>query len=217
MDLRITRSRAASWEPSKPSDLSPNCFRRSVLDSFGSKSAILRLPAPKSRHKNDFVFSIQTSPPFPAIKSAPRKTKVECRGKSLCWLLKIPCMVKYKKQNPLNLCLALPGSTQNFGAKISDGCFQSDRQGHLRCPVQQFLGAGDVGPTLPRIILWQRFENNLAARAGEANDFPRELEHGHFARVADVHRLVRVAQHQPVNAFNQVRAVAKAARLGAVA
>src|SRR5205809_6482378 len=56
--FRITRPRAASWEPSNPSDFSPNCFRRSVPDSFGSNSAILRLPAPKSMHKNDFVFSI---------------------------------------------------------------------------------------------------------------------------------------------------------------
>src|SRR5436189_1751203 len=62
MDLRITRSRAASWEPSNPRDLIPNCFSRRVPDSLGSNSAILRLPAPKSRHKNDFVLNIQTAP-----------------------------------------------------------------------------------------------------------------------------------------------------------
>src|SRR5205823_3571828 len=62
MAFKTTRSRAASWEPSKPRDFSPNCFKRSVPDSFGSNSAILRLPAPKSTHKNDFEFSICTSP-----------------------------------------------------------------------------------------------------------------------------------------------------------
>src|SRR5437667_1611578 len=59
MAFRMTLSRAASCEPSNPSGFKPNSLSRRVPDSFGSNSAILRLPAPKSRHKNDFVFSIK--------------------------------------------------------------------------------------------------------------------------------------------------------------
>jgi hypothetical protein len=39
----------------------PNWRKRRAPVSVGSNSAILRLPAPKSRHKNDFVFSISSN------------------------------------------------------------------------------------------------------------------------------------------------------------
>ena len=42
-----------------------------------------------------------------------------------------------------------------------------------------------------------------------------EFEHGHFRRVADVHRPGAGAHHQPVNAFDQIRHVTEAAGLAA--
>src|SRR5438477_4976735 len=56
--FRRTFSRAVSWEPSNPSDLIPNLLSDNVPASLISNSATLRLPAPKSKHKNDFELSI---------------------------------------------------------------------------------------------------------------------------------------------------------------
>src|SRR6267154_2528460 len=58
--LRIVASRLDSCAPSAPRDLSPYCFRRRLPASFTSNSASLRLPAPKSTARNDFVFNIST-------------------------------------------------------------------------------------------------------------------------------------------------------------
>src|SRR5438128_2702404 len=104
---------------------------------------------------------------------------VEHKRESLCWLLKIQSMVKYKKER-FNLSSGLFRSIQNFLAEISDGFFQPDGQRHLRRPVQQTLRAANVRPPLLRVILRQRFENNFAARARTANDFPRKLQHAHL-------------------------------------
>src|SRR5437867_2309036 len=54
----IVASRVDSWAPSAPRDLRPYCLRRKPPASLTSNSANLRLPAPKSTARNDFVFSI---------------------------------------------------------------------------------------------------------------------------------------------------------------
>ena len=45
----------------------------------------------------------------------------------------------------------------------------------------------------------------------------RKFQHGHFRRIADVHRQIVVAHHQPVDALDQVRHIAEAAGLVALA
>src|SRR6185295_1616036 len=54
----IACSRVASWVPSWPSDLNPNCFNNNPPASLTSNSANLRLVAPKSTARNDLFFSI---------------------------------------------------------------------------------------------------------------------------------------------------------------
>src|SRR6266446_5734120 len=54
----IVASRVDSWAPSAPRDLRPYCFKRKPPASLTSNSASLRVPAPKSTARNDFVFSI---------------------------------------------------------------------------------------------------------------------------------------------------------------
>ena len=54
----MTFSRVASCAPSAPSGLMAKVLRRKPPASLVSNSASLRLPAPKSTARNDFVFSI---------------------------------------------------------------------------------------------------------------------------------------------------------------
>ena len=61
--------------------------------------------------------------------------------------------------------------------------------------------------------LWTILLLDLVAR----DDGLGELQHRHLGRVADVHRQVVIAHHQPVDAFDQIGDVAKAARLRALA
>src|SRR5437867_11967433 len=56
----MAASRVASWVPSWPRDLNPYCLRHKPPASVNSNSANLRLVAPKSTTKNDFLFSIST-------------------------------------------------------------------------------------------------------------------------------------------------------------
>src|SRR5579885_60903 len=109
-----------------------------------------------------------------------------------------------------------PGRS-NLGSKIRNRLLQSLRQRHLRFPVQNFSRLGNVGAALFGIVLRQRFENDSAPGTGGANDFPGELQHRQFRRVADVHGQIVIAHHQPVDAFDQVGNVTEAAGLSALA
>src|SRR6266542_1911813 len=60
MPLSMAASRVASWVPSWPRDLKPYCLRHKPPASVNSNSDSLRLVAPKSTTKNDFLFSIDS-------------------------------------------------------------------------------------------------------------------------------------------------------------
>src|ERR1035438_7377078 len=98
-------------------------------------------------------------------------------------------------------------------AEIRNRVGQSVGELHFGFPFQKLLRLGDVGLALLRIVLRQRLEDDFAFGLCRADDFPGELAHGQFRRIADVHRQIVIAHHQPVDAFNQIRDVAKAARL----
>src|SRR4051812_1439813 len=58
MAVNTTFSRLESWEPSMPRGLMPYCLSDSPPAWFTSNSATFTLPAPKSRHKNDFELNM---------------------------------------------------------------------------------------------------------------------------------------------------------------
>src|SRR3954466_4724652 len=120
-----TFSRLESWEPSMPRGLMPYCLSDSPPAWFTSNSATFTLPAPKSRHKNDFelnMFFLTTAGPktfcpaqppreystrsprpilFSAFQSGPFRhepSKGCLLRKSACWLLETKTPVKHKRQ-----------------------------------------------------------------------------------------------------------------------
>ena len=88
---------------------------------------------------------------------------------------------------------------------------------YLRLPAEDFLGAGDVGLSHFGIVHGKWFLLDRASRSGDAKDFLAELSDRHFARVADVHRLVKIRHHQTENSIDQVGDIAEAAGLRTVA
>src|ERR1017187_1479652 len=92
--LRIIASRAVSWAPSAPRDLRPYCFKRKPPASLISNSASLRLPAPKSTARNDFVFSIYGCDIRPT-KPGPPELGQPADGR--WWLQETPVRVKWKE------------------------------------------------------------------------------------------------------------------------
>ena len=74
--------------PFGPSDLRPYCFKRKPPASLTSNSASLRLPAPKSTARNDFVFSIYCCG-IQADKTLAARARVNLTG-SRWWLQKTP-------------------------------------------------------------------------------------------------------------------------------
>ena len=103
------------------------------------------------------------------------------------------------------------------GLKVSNGFFQSPRQGHLGLPLQPRARPCYIRSALFRVVLGQRFEHQLAPRTGGADNFLRKFEHGHLSRIANIHRLGMSAHHQRVNAFNQIGDVAETPRLPSIA
>lgn len=62
-------------------------------------------------------------------------------------------------------------------------------------------------------VLRQRLVYNAAARGSGLDDLLGELPDRQFLRVADIDGIISIAHHQPINAFNQVRAITKTAGL----
>ena len=157
-------------------------------------------PPPVDNHKN----------PCTTLSTAYRRKPAAIRAESTKLRGKI-------HQEQLLQLLVAKISWLNFSSKIRNRVRESIRQLHFRFPFQKFFSLGDVGFALLRIVLRQRLENNFALRFGRADDFFRELDHRHFRRIANVHGQVVVAHHQPIDAFNQIGAVTKTARLRAFA
>ena len=84
---------------------------------------------------------------------------------------------------------------------------------NFRCPPKQFLRLGNIRAALLRIVLWQRLENNLRRILEMFANFLRELQNRDLFRIPDVGRQVFVRHRQLVDAVDQIRNIAKAARL----
>ena len=57
---------------------------------------------------------------------------------------------------------------------------------HFKFTTQNFLGFGDVGPALHRVIFGQGIESRLELNACEAGNYLLELPDGDFIGAADV-------------------------------
>src|SRR5439155_15016275 len=88
----MVASRVLSCAPSAPNDLRPYCLSRRPPASLTSNSANLRVPAPKSTARNDFVFSIclETQP---GLVSPPMWFRIEGNPS---WLLEMFTAVNRK-------------------------------------------------------------------------------------------------------------------------
>ena len=88
---------------------------------------------------------------------------------------------------------------------------------HLGLPTQHFTCSGDIRLTNFGIIDGKWLVLDLGRGAGDAANFFTELSDGHFARVADIHRFVKMTLHESEDAVNEIGYKAKAAGLTAIA
>jgi hypothetical protein len=115
-------------------------------------------------------------------------------------------------QTPAEFCESL--TLVGFGSEVGDGFLEAFVEGYFGFPAEEFAGAGDVGLALFGVVLGKGFKDEFAFGAGNFEDGFGELEHGHFARVADVHGEVGVAHHEAIDAFDEIGTVAETAGLG---
>src|SRR5262249_28721710 len=101
--------------------------------------------------------------------------------------------------------------------KVFKSSGQAVFQRHLRFPVKELSGARDVRLPLLGVVDRQVAVLDAAPRPAEAQDLLRELEHGDLVRVAEVDRELVAAVEGREDATHQVRDVAEAAGLRAVA
>jgi hypothetical protein len=97
---------------------------------------------------------------------------------------------------------ALRRGDSDFAPEELDGPGQPLGQRDFRSPTKNLSGPRNIRPALPGIILRQGPEGDPAARLSCADDFLSELQHGHFHRVAYIHRLIIPTHHEPVDPFN---------------
>ena len=70
--------------------------------------------------------------------------------------------------------------------KVIQGLAQAGFEIDLWFPLQQPASLGDIGTTLLRIILWQRFVANLTLGSRHLQDQLGAIQDREFVRIADI-------------------------------
>src|SRR5262245_63667701 len=110
-----------------------------------------------------------------------------------------------------------PLSDSDSGAEVLDGRAQSLLEIRPRLPAEQLARKPDVGLTDLWVVNRERTVHDAAVPTHEPQDRLRELEDRHLARVAEVHGTVVAGFEKSDDALDEIRDVAEAARLLAVA
>jgi hypothetical protein len=109
----------------------------------------------------------------------------------------------------------LRSSSTQQPAEIIDGAGQPGVEINGRIPVQDVAGQIDVRHAAYRIIHRQRVVLDACAGTHHADDLRRQLQHGEFARIAEIDRAGDVVRrvHEPNQTVDHVLDVAERARL----
>ena len=108
--------------------------------------------------------------------------------------------------------------TGNDAPEVVDGFLESLFKGNGGLPAELFLGQGDVGLALERIVTGERMESELGTATDLLENKLGELEHGEFSGIADIYGTGDAFRvHEADEAFDEVVDIAEGAGLGAIA
>ena len=108
--------------------------------------------------------------------------------------------------------------TGNDAPEVVDGFLESLFKGNGGLPAELFLGQGDVGLALERIVTGERMEGELGTATDLLENKLGELEHGEFSGIADIYGTGDAFRvHEADEAFDEVVDIAEGAGLGAIA
>ena len=102
--------------------------------------------------------------------------------------------------------------------EVSDGGFQSVREGDRWFPCQFPLCDGDIGSPLAGIVDRQWPMDDLRSGAGDRDDLFGQIAHGKFSRIAEIdgRPYGRLISHKAKEAVDQIGDIAERARLGPI-
>ena len=108
--------------------------------------------------------------------------------------------------------------TGNDTPEVVDGFLEPLFKGNGGLPAELFLGQGDVGLALERIVTGERMEGELGTATDLLENKLGELEHGEFSGIADIYGTGDAFRvHEADEAFDEVVDIAEGAGLGAIA